>query len=86
MVKTNLKFLKLLTIQICWYQLQEAFEDYELEDGTTTTAVPRPNAYIPDEGKLPLPKPYGALAPFKPSENGSSMRHIRKPVLKPIEI
>jgi len=64
----------------------EAFEDYELEDGTTTTAVPRPNAYIPDEGKLPLPKPYGALAPFKPSENGSSMRHIRKPVLKPIEI
>lgn len=49
-----------------------------------TAAEPRPTAYIPDE--LGIPKPYGALAPFKPSENGSSMRHIRNPIIKPIEI
>eukprot|EP00002_Diphylleia_rotans_P011919 TRINITY_DN2344_c0_g1_i2.p1 TRINITY_DN2344_c0_g1~~TRINITY_DN2344_c0_g1_i2.p1 ORF type:complete len:930 (+),score=260.77 TRINITY_DN2344_c0_g1_i2:170-2959(+) len=49
-----------------------------------TTAEPRPNAYVVDE--LGLPRPYGGLAPFKPSDPGSSMRHIRKPVAKPIEI
>uniref|UniRef100_A0A8D0GWM7 Coiled-coil domain containing 146 n=1 Tax=Sphenodon punctatus TaxID=8508 RepID=A0A8D0GWM7_SPHPU len=61
-----------------------------LETFTTciyTTAEQRPNAYIPDdENVLPLPRPYGALAPFKPSEPGSNMRHIRKPIVKPIEI
>ncbi|KAM9388460.1 LOW QUALITY PROTEIN: coiled-coil domain-containing protein 146 [Phaethornis superciliosus] len=52
-----------------------------------TTAEQRPNAYIPDdEFSLPLPRPYGALAPFKPSEPGPNMRHFRKPTLKPIEI
>jgi hypothetical protein len=45
---------------------------------------PRPSAYIPDE--LGIPKPYGNLAPFKPTELGSTMRHIRPPVIKPIEI
>ncbi|NXN08513.1 CC146 protein, partial [Indicator maculatus] len=51
------------------------------------TAVHRPTAYIPDdEFSLPLPRPYGALAPFKPSEPGSNMRHFRKPCVKPIEI
>eukprot|EP00163_Fabomonas_tropica_P028890 TRINITY_DN5999_c2_g2_i1.p1 TRINITY_DN5999_c2_g2~~TRINITY_DN5999_c2_g2_i1.p1 ORF type:complete len:936 (-),score=280.00 TRINITY_DN5999_c2_g2_i1:198-3005(-) len=49
-----------------------------------TTAAPRPNAYIPPG--LGLPKPYGNLAPFKPSEQGSSMRHIRKPQVREIEI
>lgn len=49
-----------------------------------TTADPRPTAYIPDE--IGIPKPYGALAPFKPSELGSSMRHIRPPQPKPIEL
>lgn len=49
-----------------------------------TAAEPRPTAYIPDD--LGIPKPYGALAPFKPSDNGTSMRHIRNPVIKPIEI
>ncbi|XP_029783741.1 coiled-coil domain-containing protein 146 [Suricata suricatta] len=59
----------------------------QLPNGVYTTAEPRPNAYIPEaEGVLPLPKPYGALAPFKPSEPGANMRHIRKPVIKPIEI
>jgi len=51
---------------------------------TRTTAEPRPNAYIPDE--LGIPKPYGGLAPFKPTEPGATMRHIRKPEPKEIEI
>ena len=49
-----------------------------------TTAEPRPTAYIPEE--MAIPKPYGAAAPFKPSEAGSTMRHIKKPNPKPIEI
>ncbi|XP_010119785.1 PREDICTED: coiled-coil domain-containing protein 146, partial [Chlamydotis macqueenii] len=52
-----------------------------------TTAEQRPAAYIPDdEYSLPSPRPYGALAPFKPSEPGSNMRHFRKPSVKPTEI
>jgi len=49
-----------------------------------TAAEPRPTAYIPDD--LGIPKPYGNMAPFKPSTLGSSMRHIKVPVLKPVEI
>ncbi len=49
-----------------------------------TAAEPRPTAYIPEE--LGIPKPYGNLAPFKPTELGSSMRHIRQPQPKAIEI
>jgi len=45
-----------------------------------TTAEPRPNAYIPDVAHgLGIPKPYSSLAPFKPSEAGSTMRHYRPP-------
>ena len=44
-----------------------------------TTAEPRPNAYIPDASGLGIPKPYGALAPFKPTQAGATMRHIRPP-------
>eukprot|EP01016_Furgasonia_blochmanni_P038064 TRINITY_DN4558_c0_g1_i1.p2 TRINITY_DN4558_c0_g1~~TRINITY_DN4558_c0_g1_i1.p2 ORF type:complete len:160 (+),score=69.73 TRINITY_DN4558_c0_g1_i1:61-480(+) len=51
---------------------------------TRTTAVPRVNAYIPDE--IGIPRPYGSLAPFNPSEVGSNIRHIRKPKIKEIEI
>ncbi|XP_010635255.1 coiled-coil domain-containing protein 146 isoform X3 [Fukomys damarensis] len=62
-------------------------ENHQLPNGIYTTAEQRPNAYIPQaDATLPLPKPYGALAPFKPSEPGANMRHIRKPVIKPIEI
>uniref|UniRef100_H2Z879 Coiled-coil domain containing 146 n=1 Tax=Ciona savignyi TaxID=51511 RepID=H2Z879_CIOSA len=62
-------------------------QQYQLVGGVATTAEPRPNAYIPeDDSGLPIPRPYGSLAPFKPTEPGSSMRHIRKPVLRPIEI
>lgn len=50
-----------------------------------TAAEPRPTAYVPDD--LGIPKPYGLLAPFKPTELGSTMRqHIRPPQPKPIEI
>ncbi|XP_025107839.1 coiled-coil domain-containing protein 146-like isoform X3 [Pomacea canaliculata] len=66
---------------------EEQEEQYKLSDNVYTTAEPRPNAYIPDDDiELPIPRPYGANAPFKPSEPGSTMRHIRKPVPKPIEI
>ncbi|XP_075252758.1 coiled-coil domain-containing protein 146-like [Convolutriloba macropyga] len=62
-------------------------EYYKLPNGTQTTAEPRPNAYIPDDNAdLPIPRPYGAYPPFKPMEQGSNMRHIRKPIPKPIEI
>ncbi|XP_053320353.1 coiled-coil domain-containing protein 146 [Spea bombifrons] len=68
-------------------KIQEEENQQLLPSGVYTTAEQRPNAYIPDaESALPLPRPYGRLAPFKPSELGSSMRHIRRPVIKPIEI
>ncbi|CAE7788207.1 CCDC146 [Symbiodinium microadriaticum] len=49
-----------------------------------STAEPRPTAYIPDD--IGIPKPYGNAAPFKPSELGSTMRHMRLPNPKPIEL
>jgi hypothetical protein len=49
-----------------------------------TTAEPRPTAYIPED--MAIPQPYGAMAPFKPSEPGSTMRHIKMPNPKKIEI
>ncbi|KAL3136210.1 Coiled-coil flagellar protein [Trebouxia sp. C0010 RCD-2024] len=45
--------------------------------GPPSLAESRPNAYIPED--LGIPKPYGGFAPFKPSDPGSSMRHIRVP-------
>jgi hypothetical protein len=51
---------------------------------TKTAAEPRPTAYIPDE--LGIPKPYGSSAPFKPAEPGATMRHIKVPQAKSIEI
>lgn len=49
-----------------------------------TTAETRPNAYIPES--LGIPKPYGEFTPFKPTELGSTMRHIRKPQPREIVI
>ncbi|XP_064199499.1 coiled-coil domain-containing protein 146 isoform X2 [Anguilla rostrata] len=57
-----------------------------LPNGGITTAEARPNAYVPANDPLPIPRPYGALAPFKPTEAGSNIRHIRKPQPKPVEI
>uniref|UniRef100_A0A8C4TRX7 Coiled-coil domain-containing protein 146 n=1 Tax=Falco tinnunculus TaxID=100819 RepID=A0A8C4TRX7_FALTI len=51
------------------------------------TAEQRPTTYIPDdEHSLPVPRPYGTLAPFKPREPRSNRRHFRKPTVKPIEM
>jgi hypothetical protein len=49
-----------------------------------TTAEPRPNAYVQEY--MGVPKPYGGFAPFKPTEPGSTMRHIRAPQEIEIEI
>lgn len=67
--------------------MAEEEEQFTLPGGMVTTAEPRPNAYIPDDDSdLPVPRPYGGHAPFKPTQAGANMRHIRKPVIKPIEI
>ncbi|XP_065807689.1 coiled-coil domain-containing protein 146 [Labrus bergylta] len=66
-------------------RLAEEVEWTQLPNGEYTTAEIRPNAYIPENDTLPLPKPYGAQAPFKPSQPGANMRHIRKPALKSLE-
>ncbi|CAG9313059.1 CCDC146 [Blepharisma stoltei] len=52
---------------------------------TQSTAEPRLNSYVPDDG-IGLPKPYGVHTPFVPTQLGANMRHFRKPVVKPIEI
>eukprot|EP01029_Cantina_marsupialis_P005198 TRINITY_DN15594_c0_g1_i1.p1 TRINITY_DN15594_c0_g1~~TRINITY_DN15594_c0_g1_i1.p1 ORF type:complete len:914 (+),score=315.90 TRINITY_DN15594_c0_g1_i1:113-2854(+) len=65
-------------------RMEESAQDGVPVKVTRTTADPRPNAYIPDE--LGIPKPYSNLGPFKPTETGSTMRHIRRPQPKPLEI
>jgi chromosome segregation ATPase len=60
-------------------------EDIVNSNYTRTTAEPRVNAYIP-ENEHGLPKAYGNAAPFKPTVGGTTMRHIRKPNPKPIEL
>lgn len=81
--------LQVRTEQLKAAQLEEILDEsskVDLGGGVFTSAPRRPNAYIPDaEGELPVPKPYGSHAPFRPCEPGSNMRHIRKPILKPIE-
>ncbi|XP_074554151.1 coiled-coil domain-containing protein 146 isoform X2 [Halichoeres trimaculatus] len=64
-------------------RLAQEQEWTQLPNGEYTTAEIRPNAYIPQSDELPLPKPYGAQAPFKPSQPGAYMRHFRKPTPKP---
>ena len=66
--------------------MSEQAEMYMLPNGAVTTAEPRPNAYLPNDEELQIPRPYGGHAPFKPTETGANMRHMRKPVVKPIEI
>lgn len=55
-----------------------------LADGTRTTAPRRPNAYIPED--MGIPRPYGRHAPLGPAKPGATMRHIRVPKPKPIEL
>ena len=52
------------------------------ENAPKSTAVQRPNAYVPEE--MAIPVPYGVNAPFKPSESGAIMRHFRNP--EPIDV
>uniref|UniRef100_A0A7S3D2I3 Coiled-coil domain-containing protein 146 n=2 Tax=Palpitomonas bilix TaxID=652834 RepID=A0A7S3D2I3_9EUKA len=69
---------KLRAVEDRAYRLQRAaMSEVSGQPPQRTAAEQRPNAYIPDE--LGLPRPYGAHAPFKPTEIGSTMRHIRKP-------
>ncbi|XP_024913199.1 coiled-coil domain-containing protein 146 isoform X2 [Cynoglossus semilaevis] len=67
-------------------KLAEEDEWNRLPNGEYTTAETRPNAYVPQDELLPLPKPYGAQAPFKPVQPGANMRHFRKPTMKPLEM
>jgi len=60
-------------------------EDIMNSNFTRTTAEPRVNAYIPED-EHGLPKAYGVNAPFKPTVLGATMRHIKKPNPKPIEL
>ena len=58
--------------------------------GLKTTAELRPNAYVsaalgPMEPGAPgQPRPYPVQGPFKPSAQGATMRHIRKPTIQEI--
>ncbi|KFZ67849.1 Coiled-coil domain-containing protein 146, partial [Podiceps cristatus] len=92
--ETETEWLKILRNEKMQKEAAEARAKHAAEEAQATapgcvrtTAEQRPTAYVPDnEYSLPLPRPYGALAPFKPSEPGSNMRHFRKPIVKPIEI
>ena len=64
--------------------LQRSREEEEMMATITrSTAEVRPNAYISDLG---LPKPYGGLAPFKPSILGAQLRHFRIPQPKEVQL
>lgn len=87
--ESHKQWLKMLQLQQEGQQKTDPLEDKQwmLPDGTYTTAEPRPNSYIPQtENELPIAKPYGAKAPFKPTLPGANIRHIQKPRPKPIEI
>ena len=80
-------FMYTVTKRCALFQVNEESLGTLLPDGTYTTAQPRPSAYIPSgSGDLPVPKPYGSHAPFKPTPLGTTARHIRKPEAKPIDI
>jgi hypothetical protein len=52
-------------------------------------AEPRPNAYVPEIAgltELPIPKPYGGHAPYRPQDPGAQLRHYKKPTVKPVKI
>lgn len=53
-------------------------------NGVKSSALPRPNSYMPPD--IQIPRPYGVFAPFKPSDPGANMRHIVKPNPREIEL
>jgi len=40
-------------------------------NGVKSSALPRPNSYMPPSTTIQIPRPYGVFAPFKPSEPGA---------------
>ena len=62
---------------------RKALEAQLTPAGVKTSALPRPNSYMPPD--IQIPRPYGLFAPYKPSEPGAQMRHIIKPQPKEIE-
>lgn len=45
-----------------------------------TATQHRPTAYMPqDEGALPIPRPFGRFAPFRPAESAANLRYLRRP-------
>ncbi|EPZ33889.1 hypothetical protein O9G_002452 [Rozella allomycis CSF55] len=64
------------------------FENDGFEDinGVRTTAKLRPNAYLNESDNLPIPKPYGLYAPFKPTESIYHLKQFKKQILKQVEI
>ena len=86
-LRVNTKMSNYIIYCTTFFKMAEQEAMFTLADGSVSTAEPRPNAYIPtEEHELPIPRPYGRHAPFKPTEAGSTMRHIRKPMPKPIEL
>eukprot|EP00606_Chrysophyceae_sp_TOSAG23-5_P000247 GSChrysophyteH2.ASY1.ANO1.465.1 assembled CDS len=75
---------RLANIETAIRREEELAEETDGKLGVKTAAVPRPSAYIPDD--MGIPKPYGRSAPFKPTEAGSTMRHIKMVNPKAIEI
>jgi hypothetical protein len=64
-------------------------DGFYMYKGIRTMAEPRPNAYIPDSLgliELPIPKPYGSQAPYRPQEVPSLLRHYKKPANKPVQL
>lgn len=60
-------------------EIQEASSDSNELPPIRNQSFERPTAYIPsndDENTIRVPRPYGAMAPFKP---GATMRHTIKP-------
>lgn len=54
---------------------------YPAKYALRTTAEPRPSAYIPDVG-IEVPKPYGGMAPFKPSD--CALRYASEPAFEEV--
>jgi hypothetical protein len=75
---------RLANIETAIRREEELQESSDGKLGVKTAAEPRPTAYIPDD--MGIPKPYGASAPFKPTEAGATMRHIKMVTPKAIEI
>eukprot|EP01012_Entosiphon_sulcatum_P040232 TRINITY_DN53874_c0_g1_i1.p1 TRINITY_DN53874_c0_g1~~TRINITY_DN53874_c0_g1_i1.p1 ORF type:complete len:965 (+),score=292.98 TRINITY_DN53874_c0_g1_i1:89-2896(+) len=66
-------------------QLRRQQEEEQPAQIMRTTAEVRPNAYIPNP-EIMLPKPYGALQPFKSTTSANAYKFWRKPELAPVQL